>query len=95
MIEAAFMRARRGELVEGGCLGGIGRTGTLFACERAGIVPDFLLLSKGITGGYLPLAATLATEDIFAAFLAPYARATESRSDARSTKRYPCSGALE
>ena len=38
---------------------GFGRTGTMFACEQAGIVPDFLLLSKGITGGYLPLACVL------------------------------------
>ncbi len=48
---------------------GFGRTGTLFACERERVVPDFLCLSKGITGGYLPLAATLTTEQIYAAFL--------------------------
>lgn len=48
---------------------GFGRTGTLFACEQEKIVPDFLCLSKGITGGYLPLAATLTTDDVYAAFL--------------------------
>jgi adenosylmethionine-8-amino-7-oxononanoate aminotransferase len=48
---------------------GFGRTGTMFACEREGILPDFLCLAKGLTGGYLPLAATLTTEKIFAAFL--------------------------
>jgi adenosylmethionine-8-amino-7-oxononanoate aminotransferase len=48
---------------------GMGRTGTLFACEQEGVVPDFLCLAKGLTGGYLPLAATLTTEDIFRAFL--------------------------
>ncbi len=48
---------------------GFGRTGTLFACEQEEVAPDFLCLSKGITGGYLPLAATLTTDDVFAAFL--------------------------
>jgi len=48
---------------------GFGRTGAMFACEHAGLAPDLLCLGKGITGGYLPLAATLATEKIFAAFL--------------------------
>jgi adenosylmethionine-8-amino-7-oxononanoate aminotransferase len=48
-------------------LTGFGRTGTLLACEQAGIAPDILCLAKGLTGGSLPLAATLATEEIFAA----------------------------
>lgn len=48
---------------------GFGRTGTLFACEQAGIVPDILTLSKALTGGTLPLAATVAREPIFEAFL--------------------------
>jgi adenosylmethionine---8-amino-7-oxononanoate aminotransferase len=48
---------------------GFGRTGSMFACDRLGVTPDFLCLAKGIAGGYLPLAATLATEEIFAAFL--------------------------
>jgi adenosylmethionine-8-amino-7-oxononanoate aminotransferase len=46
-----------------------GRTGSLFACTQEGVVPDFLCLAKGLTGGYLPLAATLTTEKIFEAFL--------------------------
>lgn len=49
---------------------GMGRTGTMFACEQAGIRPDFLLLSKGITGGYLPLSIVMATDDIYQAFYA-------------------------
>ena len=51
---------------------GFGRTGRMFACEHATITPDILCLAKGVSGGYLPLAATLATEEIFAAFLGPY-----------------------
>jgi adenosylmethionine-8-amino-7-oxononanoate aminotransferase len=47
---------------------GFGRTGTMFAVEQAGVSPDILCLAKGLTAGYLPLAATLATEKIFAAF---------------------------
>jgi adenosylmethionine-8-amino-7-oxononanoate aminotransferase len=50
---------------------GFGRTGTMFACEQEGVSPDFLCLAKGLTGGYLPLAATMTTEEIFAAFLGP------------------------
>ncbi len=50
---------------------GFGRTGTLFACEQEAVCPDLLCLAKGITGGYLPLAATLSTTRIYDAFLAP------------------------
>ena len=49
-------------------LTGFGRTGRMFACERAGIVPDFMCVAKGLTGGFLPLAATLTTERIHDAF---------------------------
>jgi adenosylmethionine-8-amino-7-oxononanoate aminotransferase len=49
---------------------GFGRTGTMFACEQADIRPDFLCLSKGITGGYLPLSCVLTRDEIYAAFYA-------------------------
>ncbi len=51
---------------------GFGRTGTFFACEQEGVSPDLMALAKGITGGYLPLAATLTTEEIFTAFYGDY-----------------------
>lgn len=48
---------------------GFGRTGTMFACEQERVFPDFLCLAKGLTGGYLPLAATLTTDRVFSKFL--------------------------
>jgi adenosylmethionine-8-amino-7-oxononanoate aminotransferase len=52
---------------------GFGRTGRMFACEHEDVSPDFLCLGKGLTGGYLPMAATLATDDVWRAFLGPSA----------------------
>ncbi len=54
---------------------GFGRTGTMFACQRESVIPDFLCLAKGLTGGYLPLAATLTTGRIYDAFLGAADRA--------------------
>lgn len=50
-------------------LTGFGRTGSMFACQQESVIPDFLCLAKGLTGGYLPLAATLTTRRVFDAFL--------------------------
>ena len=54
---------------------GFGRTGSMFACQREEVIPDFLCLAKGLTGGYLPLAATLTTGKIYDAFLGAADRA--------------------
>ncbi|MBA4419256.1 MAG: adenosylmethionine--8-amino-7-oxononanoate transaminase [Syntrophus sp. (in: bacteria)] len=51
---------------------GFGRTGNMFACEKEGVRPDFLCVAKGITGGYLPLAATMTTDEVFSAFLGEF-----------------------
>lgn len=76
MHGADFLQAARAQCDQHGAfliadevMTGFGRTGALFACHKAGIAPDLMCLAKGITGGIIPLAATLATESLFEAFL--------------------------
>jgi adenosylmethionine-8-amino-7-oxononanoate aminotransferase len=70
---AQACRAHRVLLICDEVATGFGRTGRMFACEHEDVGPDLLCLAKGISGGYLPLAATLATEEIYGAFLGDYA----------------------
>lgn len=73
---------------------GWGRTGPLFACEQAGIVPDILCTSKGLTGGALPLAATLSTAAIFEAHLSSDRRRTFFHSSSYTANPIACAAAL-
>ena len=76
-------------------LTGFGRTGTLFACEQAGITPDILCLAKGLTGGALPLAATLATPAIFNAHYSQDRRKTFFHSSSYTANPIACAAACE
>ncbi|AFL53474.1 adenosylmethionine-8-amino-7-oxononanoate aminotransferase [Sinorhizobium fredii] len=73
---------------------GWGRTGTLFACEQAGIAPDILCTSKGLTGGALPLAATLCTVEIFDAHLSADRRRTFFHSSSYTANPIACAAAV-
>jgi adenosylmethionine---8-amino-7-oxononanoate aminotransferase len=73
---------------------GWGRTGTLLACEQAGVAPDILCLAKGITGGVLPLAVTLCTESIFEAHLSPDRSRTFFHSSSYTANPIACAAAL-
>ncbi|HVO87781.1 MAG TPA: adenosylmethionine--8-amino-7-oxononanoate transaminase [Casimicrobiaceae bacterium] len=75
MYDAEYLRRTRElctrydvHLIADEIMTGFGRTGTLFACEQAGVTPDLMCLSKGITGGFLPLSCVLASDDIYSAF---------------------------
>ena len=72
---------------------GWGRTGTMFACEQAKIEPDILCMSKGITGGFLPLAATLCVPKIYDAFYAPDRRKTFFHSSSYTANPLACAAA--
>ena len=75
---------------------GFGRTGTLFACEQAGIAPDFMCLSKGLTGGFLPLSAVLTNDAVYDAFYAEYTSGKAFlHSHSYTGNPLACSAALE
>jgi adenosylmethionine-8-amino-7-oxononanoate aminotransferase len=76
MVRAAFLRAVAARVKAAGALliadevmTGFGRTGALFACQKAGIQPDLMALSKGLTGGFLPMGVTMASERIYQGFI--------------------------
>ena len=73
---------------------GWGRTGSLFACQQAGIMPDLMCLSKGLTGGFLPMGATLATDPIYQAFFAPDRKRMFFHSSSFTGNPLACAAAL-
>lgn len=74
---------------------GFGRTGKMFACEHEGVSPDMMALSKGITGGYMPLAATLTTDEIYDAFLGDMAeKKTFYHGHSYTANQLACAAAL-
>jgi len=94
LAEMARICARHGTLlIADEVLTGFGRTGSLFACEQAGIVPDILCLAKGLTGGSLPLAATLCKPEIFEAHYSPDRTRTFFHSSSYTANPVACAAA--
>lgn len=100
--DAAFLRHVREEtrrrgipLIADEVFTGFGRTGRLFACEHGPIEPDLLCLSKGLTGGYLPLSVTLASEEVYAAFLSEDRSRTFFHGHSYTGNALACAVALE
>ncbi len=95
LVLAREMCTRHGVLlIADEIMTGFGRTGTMFACDEAGIAPDLLCLSKGITGGYLPLSCVLSTDAIFAAFYADDAARAFLHSHSYTGNALACRAAL-
>jgi adenosylmethionine-8-amino-7-oxononanoate aminotransferase len=100
--DGAFLREVREEtrrrgipLIADEILTGFGRTGRLFACEHGPIEPDLLCVSKALTGGYLPLSATLASEEIYTAFLSEDRSRTFFHGHSYTGNALACAVALE
>ena len=91
---AEVARAHEVLLIADEVMTGWGRTGTLWACDQAGVAPDILCTSKGLTGGSLPLAATLASEPIFAAHYSPDRARTFFHSSSYTANPIACAAAL-
>jgi adenosylmethionine---8-amino-7-oxononanoate aminotransferase len=101
MWESATLRAIRDRTRESGALliadevlTGFGRTGPLFACAGADVNPDIICLSKGLTGGFLPLGATVTTNDVFEAFHTPERRQTFFHGHSYTANPLACAAAL-
>jgi adenosylmethionine-8-amino-7-oxononanoate aminotransferase len=91
---AANCRAAGALLIADEVMTGFGRTGRMFACEHASVRPDILCLSKGITGGFLPFAATLASERVYDAFLSGDATRTFFHGHSYTANPLGCAAAL-
>ncbi|MFC3695448.1 adenosylmethionine--8-amino-7-oxononanoate transaminase [Chenggangzhangella methanolivorans] len=91
---ARIARAAGALVVADEVMTGWGRTGTMFACDQAGLVPDILCTSKGLTGGAVPLAATLAREEIFEAHLSQDRAKTFFHSSSFTANPIACAAAL-
>lgn len=87
------IKAAGGYLIADEVLTGWGRTGSLFACEQAGVQPDILCTGKGLTGGFLPLAATLASAEVFDAFYSPDPRRQFFHSSSFTANPLACAAA--
>jgi len=99
--DASVLRAIRERTAAAGVLliadevlTGFGRTGPHFACARAAVVPDIICLSKGLTGGFLPLGATVTREEVFAAFLSSDRRRTFFHGHSYTANPLACAAAL-
>jgi adenosylmethionine-8-amino-7-oxononanoate aminotransferase len=91
---AALCRRHNVFLIADEVMTGFGRTGTMFACEQAGITPDLMCLSKGLTGGVLPMGATLASAEIYDAFYAKDRTKTFFHSTSYTGNAIACAAAL-
>lgn len=91
---ARVVRSHGALLIADEVMTGWGRTGTLFACEQSGVSPDIMCVAKGITGGALPLAATLATAEVFEAHMSEDRRRTFFHSSSYTANPVACAAAL-
>ena len=91
---AALCRRHDVFLIADEVMTGFGRTGTMFACEQAGVAPDLMCLSKGLTGGFLPMGATLASAEIYDAFYSRDRARTFFHSTSYTGNAIACAAAL-
>ena len=91
---AERVRAAGALLIADEVFTGFGRTGDLFACRRAGILPDLLALSKGLTGGFLPMGATMASERLYQGFISERPEATFFHGHSFTANPLGCAAAL-